>query len=74
MRTSIAIVCLIASAPAFAQEMPGLDLSDPPREQPPAEQQAQPRAEDELPPVDLSAPRGDARTPTPTPGAAVHRP
>jgi outer membrane beta-barrel protein len=71
MRTSIAIVCLIASAPAFAQEMPGLDLSDPPREQPPAEQQAQPRAEDELPPVDLSASRGDARTPTPTPGAAA---
>ncbi|BDG04928.1 outer membrane beta-barrel domain-containing protein [Anaeromyxobacter oryzae] len=70
MRTTIAIACLIASAPAFAQEIPGIDLSQPPppqREQPPAEKQ--PSDEGELPPVDLSKPQGEPKPP-PAPSAA----
>jgi outer membrane beta-barrel protein len=74
MRTTIvAIASLIVSLPAFAQEIPGIDLSQPPPpqhdQQPPAEQP--PPDEGELPPVDLSRPQGESRPPPPpAPGAA----
>lgn len=71
MRTTIAIACLVASVPAFAQEMPGIDLtqpSAPEREQPPA--QKQPSDEGELPPVDLSKPQSEPARPPPATSAA----
>ncbi len=68
MRISIAIACLIASRAAFAQEIQGIDLSQPSppqREQAPAEK---PPDEGELPAVDLSRPQ--RATPPPAPSAA----
>jgi outer membrane beta-barrel protein len=64
MRTKFAIICLIASTPAFAQDLPGIDLSAPPAErkdQPPAERP--PSDADELPPVDLSKPQAQPKPP-----------
>ncbi len=58
MRIQLAIaLALLAAAPivGVAQEVPGLDLSQPPK--PPEQRPAQPPAQgDELPPVDLSQP------------------
>jgi outer membrane beta-barrel protein len=48
MRSLVAIACLAAALPALAQEVPGLDLSQPPK---PKEGDAT-----ELPPIDLSKP------------------
>ncbi|HUL59606.1 MAG TPA: outer membrane beta-barrel domain-containing protein [Anaeromyxobacteraceae bacterium] len=59
MRSPIAIAwLLLAALPAAgaAQEMPGLDLSAPPKPKPPPKQPASSPEGEELPPVNLSAP------------------
>lgn len=61
MRTLLAIGWLLAALPAVAQEVPGLDLSAPPRPQKPAGDETM-----ELPPIDLSKP---APPPKPAPKA-----
>jgi len=51
MRTLLAIGWLLAAVPAFAQEVPGLDLSAPPKPQRPAGEETT-----EVPALDLSKP------------------
>lgn len=62
MRTTIALAWLTAVVPALAlgQEMPGIDLSQPPPDQPAAEA---PAPEGEVSGIDLSQPSAPARQP-----------
>jgi outer membrane beta-barrel protein len=67
MRTHVALAWLIAASPALAQELPGIDLSNPPEERAPKEK------DDEQPGVDLTqpppAPPAPAVAPPRTPAA-----
>jgi outer membrane beta-barrel protein len=51
MRTHVALAWLVAASPALAQELPGIDLSQPPAEKPRPREQPE-----EQPPVDLTQP------------------
>lgn len=66
MRTHLTIAWLLAAAPAavLPQDVPGLDLSQPPRK--PAPPDAKPDG-DELPPIDLSKPPPPAQPPRAAP-------
>lgn len=58
MRTPFALTLLLAAAPisGLAQEMPGIDLSQPPPKQEPGSEGTPAREGGELPPMDLSQP------------------
>jgi outer membrane beta-barrel protein len=55
MRTPLTFAILLAAVPLLgaAQELPGIDLNQPPKAEPPA----RPQGEGELPPIDLSQPQ-----------------
>jgi outer membrane beta-barrel protein len=60
MRSLLALAWLAAALPAFAQEAPGLDLSERPRSKQPEQGDST-----ELPPIDLSKPAEPPRTAPP---------
>jgi outer membrane beta-barrel protein len=66
MRSFVAIALLVAALPSVAQEVPGLDLSQPPK---PKEGDAT-----ELPPIDLSKPPEPPRAAPPAEDAPADRP
>lgn len=73
MRTHVALAWLIAASPALSQELPGIDLSNPPaekertqgegEEQPPVDLSQPPAPPPEAPPAPPATPRREAREP-----------